>query len=251
MLALKLLLVPGFLALITFVGRRWGPSVSGWLAGFPFVAGPILLLVALERGPAFAVASASAALGAVLASLAFMLVYAWTCRRRPWPVACAAGLTAWLTAALGLRLMLAWLPFDPWPSLAVAFVGLVLIVPRFPPVQAVVSQARLPRHELPVRMAAGALLTLAVTAASTRIGPAWSGLFTIFPLLSMVLAVFSHRAHGPAYVGAMLRAMAAGMWSLLVFCVALALLLPRLPLTWSFVVSIGLAIAAQLAVPRR
>ena len=251
MLALKLLLVPGFLALITLVGRRWGPSVSGWLAGFPFVAGPILLLVTIERGPVFAAASASAALGAVLASLAYTLAYAWTCRRHPWPVACAAGLAAWLAAAGLLRLMLAWLPYDPWPSLIVAAGALLLIVPRFPPTQAVAVRAHLPAYELPVRMVAGALLTLAVTAASTRIGPAWSGLFTIFPLLSMVLAVFSHRAHGPAYVGTMLRAMAAGMWSLVVFCVMLALLLPCVPIGWAFVASTALAVAAQLAVPRR
>jgi len=29
MLALKLLLVPSFLALLSLAGRRWGPSVAG------------------------------------------------------------------------------------------------------------------------------------------------------------------------------------------------------------------------------
>ncbi len=251
MLALKLLLVPSFLALITLVGRRWGPSVSGWLAGFPFVAGPILLLVAIERGAAFAATSASAALGAVVASLAYMLAYAWTSRRRPWPIACLAGLLAWFVAAGLLRLMLVLLPWDPWPSLVVALLGLRWIVPRFPPAQQVTIGAHLPTYELPVRMAAGALLTVIVTGVSVHIGPAWSGLVTIFPVLSMVLAVFSHRAHGAGYVGAMLRSMAVGLWGLLVFCFALALLLPRLPMAWSFVVATALAIAAQLAVRRR
>jgi uncharacterized membrane protein (GlpM family) len=250
MLALKLLLVPSFLALITLVGRRWGPSVSGWLAGFPFVAGPILLLIAIERGAAFAATSASAALGAVVASLAYMLAYAWTSRRRRWHVACLAGLLAWFVAVALLRLMLV-LPWDPWPSLVVALVGLRWIVPRFPPVQQVTIGARLPSYELPVRMAAGALLTVIVTGVSAHIGPAWSGLVTIFPVLSMVLAVFSHRAHGAAYVGAMLRSMAVGLWGLLAFCLALALLLPRLSMTWSFVIATVLAIVAQLAVRRR
>jgi len=35
MLALKLVLVPGFLLLVTLAARRWGPSFGGWLAGLP------------------------------------------------------------------------------------------------------------------------------------------------------------------------------------------------------------------------
>lgn len=50
MLALKLALVPAFLAALTMAGRMWGPSVAGWLAGLPVVAGPIVLLLALARG---------------------------------------------------------------------------------------------------------------------------------------------------------------------------------------------------------
>ncbi|MGF6700501.1 hypothetical protein OKW38_005113 [Paraburkholderia sp. MM5496-R1] len=54
LLALKLVLVPAFLAALTAAARVWGPSVAGWLAGLPVVAGPIMLLLAVERGPAFA-----------------------------------------------------------------------------------------------------------------------------------------------------------------------------------------------------
>jgi hypothetical protein len=46
LLALKLALVPGFLAALTMAGRVWGPSVAGWLAALPVVAGPIVLLLA-------------------------------------------------------------------------------------------------------------------------------------------------------------------------------------------------------------
>lgn len=46
MLALRLLLVPAFLALLTLAGRLFGPGIAGWLAG------PILLVLALENGGA-------------------------------------------------------------------------------------------------------------------------------------------------------------------------------------------------------
>ncbi|HBF50271.1 MAG TPA: hypothetical protein DDX04_07705, partial [Massilia sp.] len=53
-LALKLVLVPLLIYLVTLAGRRWGPSVAGWLSAFPIVAGPILLTLALEQGAPFA-----------------------------------------------------------------------------------------------------------------------------------------------------------------------------------------------------
>ena len=79
MLALKLLLVPAFLALISLAGRRWGPEVAGWLAGFPVLTGPILFLLALENGPVFAAAAATVSLSAVSGAVAFGLCYARVC----------------------------------------------------------------------------------------------------------------------------------------------------------------------------
>ena len=59
LIALKLLLVPALLALVTLAGRRWGQRVAGWLGSFPIVAGPILLILTLENGVAFGVAAAA------------------------------------------------------------------------------------------------------------------------------------------------------------------------------------------------
>ena len=73
MLALKLLLVPSFLLLVTLAGKRWGPSVAGWLAGLPVVAGPIMFVLAVEHGELFTAHAATAALSAVFASVTFSL----------------------------------------------------------------------------------------------------------------------------------------------------------------------------------
>ena len=54
MLLLKLLVIPGFLLLISLAGKRWGPSVAGWLSGLPVVVGPILFFLAIEQGQLFA-----------------------------------------------------------------------------------------------------------------------------------------------------------------------------------------------------
>src|SRR5471032_1392654 len=92
MLALKLTLVPFFLLVVSMSGKWWGPTIAGWLAGLPFVAGPILFLLVLDHGPVFGAHAATLSLSAILASEAFNIAYAWTCRSRSWPLALTAGL---------------------------------------------------------------------------------------------------------------------------------------------------------------
>lgn len=243
MLALKLLLVPLFLGLVSLAGKRWGPGIAGWLAGFPIVTGPILLLLALEKGAAFAAQAATASLSAVFASVAFSLAYCWVCLRKPWLHSLLAGLCAWLLAAS----LLHRISLLPWLALAIAL-GTLLVAPRcFPSVAAPLSRTVLPKQELMLRMLAGAVLTLAVTSLSAVIGASWSGLLAVFPLLGIVLAVFSQRACGAAFVVAMLRAMVSGLYSFVTFCFLLALLLQNRGIAASFVMAIMAAIAVQSA----
>ncbi|HEX6510708.1 MAG TPA: hypothetical protein VF157_00290, partial [Chloroflexota bacterium] len=72
------------IAAATLAGRRWGPSLSGWLVGLPFTSGPVVFFLALERGTGFA---ATAALGVVLgvtSQAVFGLAYIRTAVGRGW-----------------------------------------------------------------------------------------------------------------------------------------------------------------------
>ncbi|MBN3854266.1 hypothetical protein G3N59_12815 [Paraburkholderia sp. Ac-20340] len=222
MLALKLTLVPLFLLFVSMSGKLWGPRVAGWLAGLPVVAGPILFLLVIEHGDAFGARAATLSLYAILASEAFNFAYAWTCRARPWWLALAAGLCAWFVAACVLsHLPVSW----PW-ALGVALAATCFgqaFLPRSTASASGASGANLTRTDLATRMAAGAALTLAVTAMSARLGPAWSGLLAVFPLLGSVLAVSSHRAQGAPFVIALLRGMVLGRFGFAAFCLVLAL----------------------------
>ena len=59
-LALKLILVPIIIGSASMAGRRWGPSVSGWIVGLPLTSGPVVFFVALSHDSTFA---ANTALG--------------------------------------------------------------------------------------------------------------------------------------------------------------------------------------------
>lgn len=241
-LLLKLLLVPSLIVLVTLAGRRWGPLVAGWLSAFPIVAGPILLVIALEQGAGFAAAASAATLMAVLAILVFSIAYA-RCAHLGMPRAMTAALLAYAFAVLVLRAVT--LPL--WAGVA-AVLAALLLAPRLfgpPPAQAAAGK---PSGDLPWRMLAGALLSLSVTFAAAGLGPRLSGLFAMFPVMSTVLVGFSHRASGPGFAVALLRGMVNGYYAFAVFCVVLSLLLRAQPIGIAFLAATAAALAVQLAV---
>jgi hypothetical protein len=120
--------------------------------------------------------------------------------------------------AFGLRL----LPPAPWKPSAAA-----------PP----------PWWDLPARALAALGLVLALTAVSGALGAHLSGLLAPFPIITSVLAVFTHAHGGVAQVGVLLRNFLFGFYGFAAFCFALALALPTLASAAAF----GLATAAALA----
>lgn len=246
LLALKLALVPAFLAALTVAGRVWGPSVAGWLAGLPVVAGPIVLLLALERGSAFAAQASAASIAAIAASEAFNFTYAWTSRRFAWPLALIAGMAGWVGVAMGLTRLpggLAWAVAAGCVAVAVSQSGL-------PRVTGHVPAARLGLGDLALRMFAGALLTLAVTTLSASMGATWSGLLSVFPLLGIVLAVSAQRAHGADFVALLTRGMVIGRGSFAAFFAVTATMLPHNSVWLSFVCASVVSVFVQGATKR-
>jgi xanthosine utilization system XapX-like protein len=222
MLALKLTLVPLLLLIVSLSETWWGPSVAGWLSGLPLAAGPILYLLVITQGPIFGARAATISLSGVLALEAFNLAYAWTCRSHTWLISLMAGLLAWFAFACALSL----LPASPiWASI-VAIGAVSVSHSLLPPSTQLVSEASFSPLSLMGRMSSGALMTLLVTSLSERVGPAWSGLLAAFPLFGIILAVSSHRAHGPTYVISLFRGTVLGRLSFSTFFLLLAILLP-------------------------
>jgi hypothetical protein len=246
LLALKLALVPAFLAALTVAGRVWGPSVAGWLAGLPVVAGPIVLLLALERGPVFAAQASAASIAAIAASEAFNFAYAWTCRRSAWPLALTTGMLGWV----GVAMLLTHLPGGLMWAVAAGCVAVVISQSGLPRVTGHVPAARLGLGDLAVRMLAGALLTVAVTTLSASMGATWSGLLSVFPLLGIVLAVSAQRAHGADFVALLMRGMVIGRGSFAAFFAVTAMMLPHYGVWLGFACASVVSVAVQGATRR-
>jgi uncharacterized membrane protein (GlpM family) len=241
LLALKLLLVPALLAAISMAGKRWGPGVAGWLAGFPSLTGPILFFLALERGPEFTAQASILSLSCVFPAIAFGTSYAWACRRLRWQGSLVYAFTAWTLAVL----LLAQLPLTVGWSLAISLLTLFAAPRLFPRAQTQWGSRPMPPSELLLRMVSGALMVLGVTAAAEALGSVWTGLFAAFPVMSSVLAVFSHRANGAGFVVAMLRSMIGGFYSYLTYCLVVAVLLEQFGVAATFTIAVAAAITVQ------
>ena len=241
MLIFKLLLVPMLIGGITLAGRRWGPGVAGWLSGFPVVTGPILLFIGIEQGAAFASATAAGALAGGVAWVGFALGYAWAAMRTAWYVALTAALACWLAAGLILVYSappLAWIVV----LIVIAIACMPFLLPR---VGEPGRGSRTSNAELASRMAAGGLMTLLVTWLSPLLGPEFSGVLAVFPVMGIVLAAFSHRASGNLYTIRLLRGMANGFYAFTSFCLTVVLVVPRLGVAAGFVLALVFSLAVH------
>lgn len=240
-LLLKIFLVPLLIGALTLAARRWGAKVAGVLAGFPVITGPILLLIAVEQGPAFASDAAVGSIAAVMANVSFGMGYAWAAVRFPPRISLIAG---FLSFALAVLIQNA-LALSLVPTFLLTLAGL-WIAPRLFPKDIESKPLSKPfRGEVPVRMVAGAILVLLITVSAESLGPRMSGLLSVFPVLASVFGYFSHRFSGAGLAIDLLRAMATGFYGFSVFCFTLALALPALGIASSFLIAVASAALVQ------
>lgn len=240
-LLLKLVLVPGLIALVTLAGRRFGPRIGGWLNALPLVAGPVLFFLALEQGEAFVARAAEATLAGLAAVAAFAVIYSWMAVTRPWWVCVAVGWTGFGALTIALQAV-HWTAIFGLALALGAFGVARFVLPRLPDAS---PPARAPAWDLPLRMASAVLLVLLVTGLAAWLGPHLSGAITPFPIATTILLAFTHAQQGaPAAVG-FLRAFLPAMWSFALFCFVLAWGVVGLGRDPAFLLALALSLAAQ------
>jgi len=246
-LALKLVLTPALIGVATVVGRRFGPSISGWLVGLPFTSGPVSLFLALEQGTSFAAAAAAGSIGGVAASAVFAVAYATMARRSGWPASLTVASLAFAAAVVGLRA----LPLDsgfPLPLLALYAGGVAAAIAgiRLIPPPDILEQApEAPRWDLPVRMFVATGLVILITSAAPLLGPKLSGLLTTYPVYAGVLAVFAHAQRGGAAAVQVVRGLCYGILAFATFFLAVGALLDRAGILPAFLAAAAGAIFVQ------
>lgn len=242
LLATKLLLAPLCVVAVSLAGRRWGVAVAGILGGLPVVAGPILLVLTLLHGRSFGADASAGTLLGLVALATFVVVYG---RIAPGMQPAVTVIAGWGAFLVGVTLLSLIHP-QPLVSMTLACIAFAVGFGLLPaPLQPLAMQGALPWWDLPARATAALTLVVALTAASGALGPHLSGLLAPFPIITSVLAVFTHAHGGADQVRVLLRNFLVGFYGFATFCFALAVTLRSLDVATAFSVALVAALTVQ------
>ncbi|GAB4033104.1 hypothetical protein [Spirosoma gilvum] len=237
---LKVTLMPSVIALITLAARKWGNQWGGLIGSMPWVAGPILLFFILEQGKDFGVRSIQGAMTGIMALIAFCYSYSALSRSLTWlPTLLLSYLIYTATA-----LLFKYLNLNLWIGYGLVIGSVFLSLWTFPQPPAKPVQARRLPFDIPIRMLVATLFVLVITGLANLLGPTWSGILTPFPILTSILAIFSHTLQGSQATILTLRGLVMGLLGFTTFLFLQAFLLREFSIAVAF--EIGFVINALI-----
>ncbi len=222
--------MPSVIALVTLAIRRWGNRAGGLIGSMPWIAGPILLFFILEQGKAFGIHSIQGSMTGILALISFCFSYSAISRKLTWLPTLLLSYGIYTITALFFN----YLQLNLWLSYGVVL-GCVLLALRFFPVPGnmTITPKRLP-FDIPIRMLVATLFVLIITGLAAVLGPNWSGILTPFPILTSILAIFTHTLQGSDATILTLRGLLIGLLGFTTFLFLQAYLLPEFSVAISF-----------------
>jgi hypothetical protein len=238
-LVLKLTLAPALVAVATYVARHVSNRAAGMVSGLPVVAGPIVLIIAVEHGDAFARTAAAAAILGMISLVANCVAYALAARAgAPFPVCLLAGFAAFA----GMTAVFSGIQPPLGVSVALTLAAICAAAWGIPRLETAEPHPR-PKSDLLVwRLLITAVLVVALTGLAGHLSAHLAGLLTPMPIITAVLASFTQAQAGANAAIALLGGLVLALVSFLAFFALLALLLDRT----SGAVAFGAASAAAL-----
>ena len=243
---IKLLIMPTVVAFVTMVSKKWGNSIGGILAGLPWVAGPIILFIALEQGLDFAVNSIPGVMVGIIGWSFFCVVYVLVGRKKNALISVLSGYVAYALVGVALTPFISYLNVYQWfvLSLLVLFLGLFF----FPKVKEHKTfSVKTLKFEIPLRMIIITVFVITITFLAERLGPTWSGILTPFPVMTTVLAIFTHYTQGIYQVRKIYMGLFTGSLGFAFFLFLQAILMPSYGIATAFIIGILVDIFLTIA----
>lgn len=230
LLLLKITLIPTVIALVTLAIRKWGNKAGGLIGSMPWVAGPILFFFILEQGKAFGIQSIQGTMTGILALISFCFSYATFSRTLSWPFTLLLSYLMYTITAL----LLTYIQLPLVAGYVLTMLGVLAALYFFPAPTAHPPKVRRLPFDILIRMLVATLFVLLITGLARLLGPVWSGLLTPFPILTSVLAIFSHSLQGSSATIAILRGLVIGLLGFTTFFFLQGYWLNIFPIALSF-----------------
>jgi uncharacterized membrane protein (GlpM family) len=166
----------------TVVAEASGPFWGGLIVSLPIAAGPAYVMLALQHDAGFIAASALGSFAINAATFVFLAALALLTTRVHWGWALGGSLLAWLVTVLLIREV-------DWDVTGAILLNLAAVLASLALTRSVGRDATAPGkpiprrwYELPVRAAVVGLTVGTVVTASRALGPALTGMATVFPV---------------------------------------------------------------------
>ena len=237
---IRVLLAPLAVIAGTLTQRRFGYAVSGLILGLPLTSLPLLWLVALQHGTAFASSMTGALLVGSIAEAVVLWLYARLTIHLSPSLSLVAALGAFALAAEAVNLL----------RLSALLAGLITAVGfaaalRWWPVRSSDNAASQGRSRLWLRVTMSAVFTIVLVALAGRLGPVLAGLIDALPAMSLMMAFTTHQDHGSGASSRFLHGVTRGSFSYLAAMIVLAELLRTGDLLLAFVAALVAALVVQ------
>lgn len=204
----KLIAGPLVIAATSLAGQRWGQQLAGVLAGLPSLALLIIGIIWLEQGAAFTRNVIEYAPIGLFANAVYILLLAHASRFfKCFGTIIVALLGYFFMAILLVRSDAQHIQYTGIYSLVL----LALTYKAIPKQNNLAIKSSLPKSELFARMALAVALIMTLSATARMLGEAYSGIFTAFPVASLILPAFTYALYGRAALLHQLRGFVLGL----------------------------------------
>lgn len=228
---------------LSLIAERVSPRLAGLLSGYPLGTAIALFFIGIENGDAFAAESAIYTLPGLAAALCLAAAYYGASRKLHGRKAVVAAAAAGILGFLAVSALLSNIPARLTLAVAVPLAAMVLFAYAFRRIEnaRVLKRTRLGFRVIAFRAALATTVVLAVTGSADLIGPEWAGLLSAFPSSAFPLFLVIHWTYGGPAVHTIIKNYPAGMGSLVVYSLSVALTYQPLGIAWGTLASFGCA----------
>ena len=241
--ALRMLLTPSLVVLVSYVQKRWGHSWGGRVIGLLLSTGPFLLLVYLSDGAELTAKAAHGVVAGQIAVVAYCFMFTYVGWRAKWFIALPLG---WFVA-VSSDLFLSQFS-NTWLVGATVVLVSAIAVKFWPRALTDEHVERLPaRWETPMRAALAGTLVATLTGIKDVIGVQAAGVAASMPIILSVLGPTTLRTYGPSAASDLLRGTTKSLGGSVMFSTVLAAAILVLPATWAFLLGLCALIITDAA----
>jgi len=241
-LLLKVVMTAGIVVAASVLVERSGPFIGALIASLPTAGGAALIILAFEHPPAFIAAGVVGSMIAIVVSAPFALAYATLAQRQSLITSLSGAFVVWFAAVFLSRLV-------PWTALSATLLAVVVfpvtiyLSRHFRDEGEAKAKVKVTHRDLAWRAGVVTLCVITVTAASTALGPYFSGVFAFFPVAMSSFFIILHSRIGGQAAASVAAHVQAPIIGLIPGFLAVHYLAVPAGVWWSYLIGLAICVA--------